>query len=105
MTTDIAPPDACTSMTDLRSAIDALDAQLVAMLALRQRYIERAAVLKATRDAVRDEARIEEVVRHVIAEGRRAGLSPVIAERVWRTLIEASIAHEYDAFDAKGAAQ
>jgi len=105
MAQDITPPDACASMTELRTAIDRLDSQLVAMLALRQRYIERAAVLKQNRDAVRDEARIEEVVRHVIAEGRQMGLSPAIAERVWRTLIEASIAHEYDAFDARGAAQ
>jgi len=98
---DITPPDACATMTELRAAIDALDARLVAMLALRQCYIERAAVLKQTRDAVRDAARIEEVVRHVVAEGKNAGLSPAIAERVWRVLIEASIAHEYNAFDAK----
>ena len=101
MTHDIASPETCASMTELRAAIDRLDARLVAMLALRQRYIERAAVLKKTRDAVRDEARIEEVVRHVKDEGTRTGLSPAIAERVWRVLIEASIAHEYQAFDAK----
>ena len=100
MTPDIAPPDACASMTELRTAIDALDTRLVVMLALRQRYIERAAMLKKTRDAVRDQARVEEVVRHVTEEGRRMGLSPAIAEPVWRTLIEASIAHEYAAFDA-----
>lgn len=104
MTQDIIPPDACASMTELRAAIDGLDSQLVAMLALRQRYIERAAVLKQARDAVRDEARIEEVVRHVTADALRQGLSPMIAERVWRSLIEASIAHEYQAFDAKVAA-
>jgi isochorismate pyruvate lyase len=101
MTQEITPPHACGSMRELRAAIDALDARLVAMLALRQRYIERAAILKQTRDAVRDEARIEEVVRHVVAEAKRMDLSPAIAERVWRALIEASIAHEYDAFDAK----
>lgn len=101
MTQDITPPDACTSMRELRAAIDGLDARLVAMLALRQRYIERAAILKEKRQAVRDEDRIEEVVRHVVAEGKRAGLSPAIAESVWRTLIEASIRHEYKAFDAK----
>ena len=101
MTHDITPPDACASMTELRGAIDGLDSQLVAMLALRQRYIERAAVLKQARDTVRDEGRIEEVIRHVTAEGRRMGLSPKIAERVWRALIEASIAHEYEAFDAR----
>jgi isochorismate pyruvate lyase len=104
MRNDPTPPDACATMGELRAAIDALDARLVSLLALRQRYIERAAILKQTRGAVRDDARVEEVVRHVIEEGKRAGLSPMIAERVWRNLIEASIAHEIQAFDAKGAA-
>ncbi|HEX7743247.1 MAG TPA: chorismate mutase [Sphingobium sp.] len=91
-------------MSELRAAIDMLDARLVAMLALRQTYIERAAVLKSERGSVRDTARIEEVVRKVVAEGARAGLSPAIAETVWRALIEASIAHEFEAFDAKASA-
>ena len=101
MPAESTPPEACASMRELRAAIDGLDAKLVAMLALRQRYIERAAVLKQTRDAVRDGARIEAVVCHVTKEAKQVGLSPVIAERVWRALIEASIAHEYEAFDAK----
>ena len=86
-------------MEELRKAIDALDARLVALLAVRQAYIERAAQLKTGRDQVRDPERIEEVVGKVIAEGRKAGLSAEIAEPVWRTLIEASIRHEFDAFD------
>ena len=98
---DLTPPEACGSMTELRAAIDVLDARLVAMLALRQTYIERAAILKSERGAVRDTARIEQVVGNVVAEAGRAGLSPAIAEAVWRALIEASIAHEYDAFDAR----
>ena len=103
MPSDPTPPDACATMTELRAAIDRLDARLVAMLALRQRYVERAAILKQDRDAVRDQARIEEVIAKVSGEARRMGLSPAIAENVWRTLIEASIAHEYQAFDAKPA--
>ena len=98
---DITPPEACGSMGELRTAIDALDARLVALLARRQAYIERAAVLKQDRTQVRDTARIEEVVGKVVAEGKRQGLSPGIAETVWRALIEASIAHEYAAFDEK----
>ena len=92
---------ACGSMPELREAIDALDARLVALLAVRQAYIERAAELKTGRDQVRDPARIEDVVAKVIAEGRKMGLSPNIAEPVWRTLIEASIAHEFAAFDKR----
>jgi isochorismate pyruvate lyase len=94
-------PDACTSMNELREAIDTLDSRLVALLAVRQAYIERAAQLKTGRDQVRDLERIEEVVAKVIAEGQRIGLSAAIAEPVWRTLIEASIRHEFDAFDKR----
>src|SRR3954465_12426042 len=94
-------PDACASMNELRQAIDILDARLVALLAARQAYIERAAQLKTGRDQVRDPARIEDVGAKVIAEGRKAGLSADIAEPVWRSLIEASIAHEFDAFDKR----
>jgi isochorismate pyruvate lyase len=88
-------------MADLRRAIDALDARLVALLAMRQAYIERAAIIKQDRAAVRDEARVEEVVAKVLAAARQAGLSPAIAEPVWRTLIEHSIAHEFAAFDRR----
>ena len=94
-------PDACDSMTELRAAIDTLDARLVALLAVRQAYIERAAQLKTDRGQVRDAERIEDVVAKVVAEGRKTGLSAEIAEPVWRTLIEASIRHEFDAFDRR----
>jgi isochorismate pyruvate lyase len=104
MSPDPAPPEACRSMPELRAAIDILDARLVAMLALRQTYIDRAAVLKSARGSVRDTARVEQVVENVVVEAVRVGLSPAIAEAVWRALIEASITHEYEVFDAKASA-
>lgn len=94
-------PDACASLGELREAIDTLDARLVALLAVRQAYIERAARLKTAREQIRDDGRVEDVVAKVIAEGKRTGLSAGIAEQVWRTLIEASIAHEFDVFDKR----
>jgi isochorismate pyruvate lyase len=94
-------PQACGSLAELRDAIDTLDARLVALLAVRQAYIERAAQLKPSREQVRDPVRIEEVVAKVIAEGKRTGLSSEIAEPVWRTLIEVSIAHEFQTFDKR----
>ncbi len=79
--------------------IDRLDRELVVLLALRQRYIERAAEIKQDRNVVRDETRIEDVVAKVLVSARKAGLDPKIAEPVWRTLIERCIAHEFDRFD------
>lgn len=94
-------PALCRSMTDVRREIDRLDKALVALLAERQGYIERAAELKSAREAVRDEARIEDVIAKVLAEAGKAGLNPSIAEPVWRTLVDRSIAYEFERFDAR----
>ncbi|MBU6444299.1 MAG: chorismate mutase [Alphaproteobacteria bacterium] len=98
-------PAACRTMPELRAQIDRLDRVLVRLIAERQRYIERAAEIKETRDTVRDEARVEDVIAKVLDEAGRAGLSPAIAEPVWRLLVECSIAHEFAAFDARPKAQ
>jgi len=95
------PPEACGDMTALRREIDRIDRALVRLLAERQSYIERAAIIKSERIRIRDEARIADVIGKVVAEARRAGLSPAIAEPVWREIVERSIAHEFDAFDAR----
>jgi isochorismate pyruvate lyase len=87
----------------VRQGVDALDQALVMLLAERQRYMDAAARIKTDRGAVRDEARIEAVVAKVKAAARDAGLSEAIAEPVWRTLIEASIAHEFEAWDRRRA--
>ena len=100
-TTDPRPaPADCTTMTEVRQGVDALDRLLVSVLAERQRYMDAAARIKTDRAAVRDVARIEQVVERVKAAAREAGLSEAIAEPVWRTLIERCIAYEHDAWDA-----
>jgi isochorismate pyruvate lyase len=87
-------------MTEVREGVDALDRELVRLLVTRQGYMKAAARIKPNRDAVRDEPRIEEVVTNVLAEAKKLGLSPEIAEPVWRELIERCIAHELDVWDA-----
>ncbi len=90
----------CETMTDVRREIDRLDRELVTLLAERQCYIEQAGQIKASRDKVRDVPRIEDVIAKVLAAAKEAGLSPAMAEPVWRLLIEKSIEHEYVEFDA-----
>jgi isochorismate pyruvate lyase len=103
-TTDPRPaPADCTTMVEVRQGVDAIDRLLVSVLAERQRYMDAAARIKTERSQVRDVARIEQVVANVIGEARRVGLSPKIAEPVWRTLIERSIAHELEAWDRERA--
>ena len=94
------PAADCQDMADIRREIDRLDRALVAMLAERQTYIERAGHIKGSRDSVRDEARIEDVVSKVLAEAQKHGLSADVAETVWRAMVDRFIAHEFDVFDA-----
>lgn len=94
-------PVPCPEMQEIREQIDALDKRLVALLAERQKLIAAAGEVKPSRDTVRDEARIEEVVQLVLAEAENSGLAREIAEPVWRQLIESSIAYEYGVFDKR----
>ena len=94
-------PVPCPEMVDIRQAIDALDEKLVALLAERQKLIAAAGKVKPSRDTVRDDARIEEVIALVKKQAAKAGLAEAIAEPVWRQLIESSIAYEYSVFDKR----
>ena len=86
-------------MDQVRQGVDALDRALVVLLAERQRYMDAAARIKPSRDVVHDDARIEDVVTKVLAAAQPAGLSPEIAEPVWRTLIDRCIAQEFTVSD------
>jgi isochorismate pyruvate lyase len=97
----IKPAEQCHDMAELRAEIDSLDRKLVTLLALRQRYIERAAKIKARRQEIRDEARIADVLAKVTAAAEPAGLNPDIARAVWRELMEGSIALEMDEFEKR----
>ena len=92
----------CESMAEVREEIDALDRGIVALLADRLPYIEEAARIKQSRDQVRDEGRIADVLKKVEAEARRIGANASVLVQTYRTLIEASIAYELEEFDRLG---
>lgn len=83
-------------MADVRQEIDRLDQILVTVMAERTRYIEAAGRIKASRDDVRLEWRIEDVVSKILAGADENSLPKSIAEPVWRELIDRSIEHEFD---------
>jgi isochorismate pyruvate lyase len=93
-------PDLCATMLDVRAGVDEVDRLLVALIARRQGYMDAAARIKPSREVVRDEARIRQVLANVRGEAERQGLSWAIAEPVWRELMERCIAHEFEVWDA-----
>jgi len=101
MATDILPGPACSSMVEVRAGVDALDRELVALLARRFAYMDAAARIKPTRGRVRDEDRKAQVIANARAEAERLGLPGDAIADLWERLVEASIAYELAAFDAR----
>ena len=92
-------PEKCSSMAEVRAGVDCVDARLVELLALRFGYMDAAARIKSTRDAVRDENRKRQVISNAKAAAAAAGVPQQAVEQIWETLVEASIAYEFVAWD------
>ena len=88
------PPD-CTSMADIRAEIDRVDEELVRLFASRAAFIDRAGEIKAEIGLpARIGSRVEEVVANVRRHAVATGLPPELVEKLWRRLIDWSIARE-----------
>ncbi|MFV2173920.1 chorismate mutase [Actinomadura sp. LOL_016] len=93
--------DAPQSLADVRARIDGIDGELVRLLADRQALVRAAAAFKTDERSVRAPDRVERVVALARSRAADAGLSPDVAESVWRAMIGAFIELELD--EVKGA--
>lgn len=84
------------ALNDIRSDIDSIDSQLIRLLAQRQILVEKAGRLKPKGDKVAVQAcdRVAQVIDNRRKEALELGLSPDVAESVWRSMIQAFIALE-----------
>jgi isochorismate pyruvate lyase len=100
MSEDIVQPIECTTMDEVRTGVDAVDRELVALLARRFAYMDAAARIKPSRDLVRDEGRKARVLDNVEALAAQHCLPPERIAAVWEVLVEQSIAYELDTWDS-----
>jgi isochorismate pyruvate lyase len=101
MTSERISPADCGDMAQVRRGVDALDAQIVALIGERFRYMDAAARIKPVREAVRDEARKAQVLANVAAHAEGSGVPAEVAADLYERLVEASIAYELDRFDER----
>ena len=88
----LSPQD---EIAELRGRIDALDEEIVTLLAKRQRQIERAARVKPLLDMpARVPERIDEVLARVLEAAKRDALSQELSTELWTRIIEWSIDYE-----------
>lgn len=99
MPDSVRSPEDCTTMLEVRAGVDALDRELVALLATRFGYMRAAARIKPGRDAVRDEARKASVIAAAVAEAEAQGIPGDVIGDIWERLVEGSIAYEFAEWD------
>ena len=92
-------PEDCQTMNEVRSGIDAIDRQVVSLIARRFRFMDAAARIKPDRGVIRDEERKAEVLANVDRAAEQAGVDRALMAGIYEELIERSIAHEFVEFD------
>jgi isochorismate pyruvate lyase len=94
-------PSACETMAEVRAGVDEVDERIVTLLGIRMRFMDAAARIKPNRDAVRDEARKAAVIAHAREVAAQVGFPPALVAALYETLVEGSIAYEFERFDER----
>ena len=89
------------NMDELRKELDLLDNDLIKLVSKRFKFIEEAAIIKDDVSKIRDNDRIENIIKRLRALAKDNDISPDIVEKLWRFIIELSIELETEIFYKK----
>jgi isochorismate pyruvate lyase len=79
----------CETLGEVRSNIDRIDRQIVALIAERGSYVREAARFKANPAAVEDKARVEQIITKLRGLAAEDQAPPDVVEATYRALIAA----------------
>ena len=89
------------NMKELRKELDFLDNELIKLVSKRFKFIEQAAIIKDDISKIRDNDRIEDIIKRLRKLAKNNDISPDIVEKLWRYIIELSIELETEIFSKK----
>ncbi|MFC3693627.1 chorismate mutase [Chenggangzhangella methanolivorans] len=87
-------------MSEVRAAIDALDAELMPLMAARAHCIAEAARIKGDPEIALVPWRVEQVAAHARELASGHDIDPDLAEALWRAMMGEFIAHERKLMEA-----
>ena len=87
-------PAECSSIEEVRAAIDTIDHEIVTALGLRYQYVKAITRFKKTSEDVRAPARQATVISQRRAWAAEVGLDPVMVEKLYRLLLDHFVAEE-----------
>lgn len=86
--------DECSSIDDIRTEIDRIDRQIVALIGERAGYVRAAAKFKTSTADVRAAERFEAMLRQRRAWAQERGLDPDMIEKLYRGMVNHFIQQE-----------
>ena len=93
----------CNTLDEAREKIDAVDEEIVALIAKRNDYIKQIAYFKTSIDEVKAEDRINDVISKVRAQAISLDLSPNLINDLYTRMIDGMVESEISEFrNAKG---
>lgn len=91
----------CSSLEQVRENIDRIDSEIIKLIAERGEYVAQAAAFKKSEDAVRDNSRVETVVKNARNKAERFGANPDLIEAVFREMISRFISSEMSEYKGR----
>src|SRR5512143_3183235 len=86
------------NLEEIRRRIDDIDSDIIKLLAQRGMLVTEAGKLKKSEAEVRAADRVDKVLNNVKEKAASAGLDPLIAEKIYRTIIDCFINKELTEF-------
>jgi isochorismate pyruvate lyase len=83
-------PSACRDLADIRAAVNAIDRDLVRLLARRQRYALAALRFKHDRTSIGDPRHRKAMFAQRKAWAERGGLNPKMTQKIFQAIVDES---------------
>jgi isochorismate pyruvate lyase len=97
----VKAPEACTSLTEVRAAIDTLDRDLLAILGRRAGYVHAAARFKTDAASVRAPERVQAMLAQRRAWAEAEGLDPEVIAQLFTLLVDYFTRREQTVVEAR----
>lgn len=94
------PPGQCSGLDQIRAGMDAIDREIVALIAQRVAYVRAAAKFKTSSANVAAPERVAAVLKTRREWAEAAGLSGEVIEGLYRELVAYSVSEEHKEFES-----
>ncbi len=84
----------CNSLEEVRTQIDAVDADILHLIAKRKEYVKQAAKFKHSVEEVKAPDRVDDVVNHVRHLALTLGVNPNMVTDIYKQMIEDMVESE-----------